>query len=319
MTKRVLVFGATGEIGGRVAAQCARAGYEVIGVSRGVSQEHHVDLNGVALERGDKNDEGFVREIASGRAFDAVIDTIPTLGNMKLYHRCFHEVENIITCSSTGTFVPLQYFPADEWHPWREETESNKLWYPQSVRDAWALDRHAEDGFPISILRPTCIIGRGRIPLDLWGGRCLDFWRLLQAGEPVAVPEGYEGVLLQAGCNEDLASAFFKAVGKGQAIHGELFIISCRRAITLKQYLETASEFLNSDSPIDVVSRGELMERYGDRVSLGGLDFLLEHMCFDIGKAERMLGYDPQYTAEDGLIEALRYCQRNTGKQGGQL
>jgi nucleoside-diphosphate-sugar epimerase len=39
------------------------------------------------------------------------------------------------------------------------------------------------------------------------------------------------------------------------------------------------------------------------------LDFLLEHMCFDIGKAERVLGYAPTHTTEQGLIKALEWCE----------
>jgi len=31
-------------------------------------------------------------------------------------------------------------------------------------------------------------------------------------------------------------------------------------------------------------------------------------MCFDIGKAERMLGYDPQFTGEQGLQQALAWA-----------
>lgn len=306
---KVLVFGVTGEIGSRVARACAAAGHEVVGVSRGRNPLPHVALDGVRLLKGDKTNDAFVAELSAGQRFDTVIDTVPTLEDMQRYHRYFHGVENMVTCSSTGTFVPLQACPADEDHPWREQTPANGPWYPQCIRDTWALDRAAEDGFPISILRPTNIIGAGRVPLDLWGGRSLDFWKMLRNSEPLAVPLGYDRVLVQPGCNEDLASAFAKTVGLGKAIHGQLFIISCRRAITLKRYLEAAMEFLESRSPIEVVAPEQLQVQYGDRVSRGGLDFLLEHMCFSIEKAQRLLRYDPLYSAERGLVQTLRWCK----------
>ena len=45
--KHILVFGATGEIGGRIARQCVDAGHAVTGVTRGVNTQPHPDMAGV--------------------------------------------------------------------------------------------------------------------------------------------------------------------------------------------------------------------------------------------------------------------------------
>ena len=45
--------------------------------------------------------------------------------------------------------------------------------------------------------------------------------------------------MIQSGYNWDLASAFVKAIDYPEAVRGEIFIISCKRAITLGQYLQT--------------------------------------------------------------------------------
>jgi len=305
MAKKVLVFGATGEIGGRIAAGCVQAGYEVSGVSRGTNARHVPNLKGVKLLQGDKGDEAFIEKLASENSYDAVIDSVATLENVKLYHRYFHECENVVICSSTGTFVPLQKVPADETHPWREKTPVN--FHNQSVRDAWGIDRFVDDGFGFSVLRPTNIIGYGRVPLELWGGRSIAFFELLRDHKPVVVPDVFDRILLQSGCNDDLANAFVKTVGRGKAIHGEIFIISCRQAITLKQYLETAMDFLGSRSEIQPLASQELLKH--EYVTEGGLQFLLEPMSFSIEKAQRVLDYDPQYTAEQGLRLGLQWCQ----------
>ena len=39
------------------------------------------------------------------------------------------------------------------------------------------------------------------------------------------------------------------------------------------------------------------------------LDYLLQHMCLDIGKAERVLGYAPTKSTEQGLVKALEWCE----------
>ncbi len=279
-------------------------GYTVTGASRGLNRQHRVGLNGVALVHGDKKSEGFWKALSAGN-FDVVIDTVPSLEDVRSACRYFNgKIEHYFICSSTGTFVPLRYVPADEEHPWREKTEVN--FYAQCERDAFALKLHQEDGFPVTIFRPTNIIGAGRVPLELWGDRDIEFFRLLKEGKPVEVPDA-GATLLQSGCNDDLATAFVKGISKGKEIDGEVFIISSRKAVTLNRYLEVAKEVLNSSSPVEYLPVQTILSRR-PKVSPEGLTFLLEHMCFDISKAVNYLGYSPEYTTEEGLEIALKWC-----------
>ena len=123
MKRNVVIFGATGEIGGRIANLAVRAGHHVTGVCR-KQRDNGIDLSGIEFVYGDKYDNDFM-EMLSKRNFDAVIDTIPTGHLVARYQKYFPNAENIFFCSSTGTFVPLQYFPANEEHPWREDTGVN--------------------------------------------------------------------------------------------------------------------------------------------------------------------------------------------------
>jgi nucleoside-diphosphate-sugar epimerase len=304
MKRKVIVFGASGEIGGRIARLAADAGHRVYGVSRGTNLRDTVDLSGVQMLHGDKNDETFLRDVVSKLDIDAVIDSVPSLESVDLYMKYLPRAGNVFFCSSTGTFVPLQCFPADENHPWREETPVN--FYRQCRRDDYALRMYAEKEFPVTIFRPTNIIGEDRVPLELWGGRNIEFYRDLQAGRPVTIP-ACEQVMVQSGYNWDLASAFVLGLTQPEEVRGELFIISCKQAITLGRYLQTAMEFLGSKSEIRHAAVEELPGIYPD-ASFGGIPFLLEPMCLDIGKAERVLGYSPSKTTEEGLIAALSWC-----------
>ncbi len=306
--RKVLVFGATGEIGGRIARDCVRAGHQVIGISRGKNTREQVDLAGVEMICGDKSDENFIRDVAAKLDYDAVINSVPNINDVELCNKYLKKAENVLLCSSTGTFVPLRYFPADENHPWREKTPVN--FYPQCIRDARALELWETEKFPVSILRPTNIIGPGRAPLELWGARDIAFFKKLKAGESVSIAP-CEHILLQSGYNDDLASAFVQALDYPDKVRGEIFIISCKKAITLGTYLETAMQHLNSKSEIRRVSPEELMKIYPEITWTNRLDFLLEHMCFDIGKAERTFGYAPRKTAEAGLVAALEWCEKN--------
>ncbi len=308
MKRKVLVFGASGEIGGRIARLAVDAGHRVYGVSRGANQRDIVDLSGVQMLQGDKNDENFLRDVCSKLDIDAVIDSVPSIKSVDLYMKYLPQAANVFFCSSTGTFVPLQYFPADENHPWREETPVN--FYSQCQRDQYALQMYADKGFPITIFRPTNIIGEGRVPLELWGARDINFYKLLQAGKPITIAP-CEEIMVQSGYNWDLASAFVLGLEHPDKVRGEIFIISCKKAITLGRYLQTAMDFLGSKSEISHIEAEKLHTIYPEVTMKYRMDFLLEHMCLDIGKAEHMLGYTPSKTTEEGLIAALTWCRQS--------
>lgn len=304
--RRIVVFGATGEIGGRIARGCVAAGHDVIGISRGQNKRPTVDLKGVEMVHGDHSDEAFLRDTVAHLDFDTVIDSVPTVEAVTQYARYFEQAKNVFLCSSTGTYVPLQYLPADEAHPWREDTGLNFMGKVQI--DALALDLWDQQNFPVTIFRPTNIIGSGRVPLELWGGRDIEFFRRLKAGEEIFIPD-CEKILLQSGSNSDLADAFVQALEFPDAVRGEIFIISCQTAITLGEYLRTAMDALQSRSVITVLAKDDLLQRVPSITLKNGLEFLLEPMCFDIGKAARTFGYAPKKSTEDGLRDALTWCQ----------
>jgi len=305
MSKKILVLGATGEIGGRIANLAVKAGHKVMGVSRGTNSRKQVDLTGVEMIVGDKGDEAFVRDVLGKMDIDVLIDSVPNIDNVELYSKHLKQVENFFFCSSTGTFVPLQYFPADEKHPWREETPVN--FYSQCIRDKRILELWETEKFPASIFRPTNIIGQGRIPLELWGARDIEFYRKLKNHESITIAP-CEHIMIQSGYNWDLASAFVKAIDYPEAVKGEVFIISCKRAITLGQYLQTVMEFLGSKSEIKHCPAENLKDIYPEVTMKYRMDFLLEPMCLDISKAEKTFGYAPTHTTQEGLIEALQWC-----------
>ena len=308
MSRKVLVLGCTGEIGGRVARLCADAGHSVWGVCRGKGRRFTDIGDKVVVKNGDKTDEAFLKALDAEFHPEVVVDTVPWMGAVARYARCFKGVENIFTCGSTGKYVPLQFLPADETHPWREDKGVN--FFNQSQMDAELFDLWEKQGVPGTIFSPTNIIGEGCVPLELWGGRNPEFWRAVRESRPIDIPP-CQGVLVQSGYNWDLASAFAKAVDFLSKVRGQQYVISCKKAIPLGLYLKTAMDFLGSKSEIRVLSCEELMKAHPEIKWVHGLDFLMENMCFDIGKAERDFGYKPTATTEQGLVKALDWCVKN--------
>ena len=69
-----------------------------------------------------------------------------------------------------------------------------------------------------------------------------------------------------------------------------------------------AKDVLNSGSAVQYLSVDQIQQRYPQAATEAGLRFLIEHMCFDISKAETILGYCPRHSSEAGLTESLRWC-----------
>lgn len=306
MARSLLIFGITGELGSRVAQLAVARGHKVYGVSRGGNTRARADLAGVEIFTGDKLDRDFLEKTLSKLPVDAILDTIPSINGINNIHEFFPQVKNVFLVSSTGTFVPLQALPADETHPWREENHVN--FHGKIANDKLALELFAKDNFPVTIFRPTNIIGDGRVPLDLFGARDIEFFRALRDNKPLTLPDCRE-ILLQSGCNWDLAKAMTLALDAGDKIAGEIIVISTAKAIRLQDYLATAMEFLQSSSEITWVDADEFYKAHLEHT---GLPFLRQHMCFSIDKARKLLGYEPEYTTKEGLLKALEWC-RKTG------
>ena len=304
----ILIFGTTGELGSRVASQCVQKGYNVTGVSRGLNQRHYVPLEGVEIITGDKGDESLYRDKLANMKWDAVIDTVPEEEHIALVEKYFNgKIDHYIICSSAGTYTPFVTFPVGEEHPWEDEPEGER-YNELKRRDKNAFKYYKEKDFPVTILRPSNIIGRGRSPFTLWGDRDINFYKDIKAGKNIDIPES-PYLLIQSGTNEDLASAFVGAVEKGSEICGKAYILSSKRAVTFKDFFECVKEFFGSSSKARYVPRDEFVKRLPDESAVYWLDFLLFPTIFDISAAEKDLDYKPMFTTLQGLREALEWCR----------
>jgi len=252
-----------------------------------------------------QNIRDFLQNVCSKLPVDAVVDTKPSIESLDNIAEFFPQARNVFEVSSTGTFVPLQQFPADESHLWQVENHVN--FHGKVRNDKHALELFKKSNFPVTIFRPTNIIGDGRIPLDLWGGRDVEFFRALRDSRPLEIPDCRQ-IMLQSVCNWDLAQAMLLALNTTNDIRGEIFILSTGHAVRLIDYLNEIIAFFNSKSTIKWVDPDEFQQRHPEHT---GLPFLREHMCFSIDKARRVLGYEPRYTAREGLLLALKWCTEN--------
>lgn len=260
----------------------------------------------------DKNDAAALERAAAPFKPEVIIDTVPTETSIRNVHGLFAgKIRHYIQCSSTGVYAPLQYLPGDEAHPW--DPKSGDFFATCALRDHFALGLHG-DKFPVTILRPTMIIGPGALPVNNLGGRDAQFLQDLAADRPLELPEDGDA-LVQAGLNADLAQAFVLAAEQPERSIGEIFNISCARAVTLRDYLGYFKEAMGSASPLVPTPVETILANHaGDgRADSYWLRFLCLHMCYDLSKARERLGYHPPHSVRDGVRLVVEWA-KETGR-----
>jgi nucleoside-diphosphate-sugar epimerase len=262
---------------------------------------------GVRSVRVDINRHGSLADALAGEDFDAAVHMIASSADRvsEVLEAVGSHIGRYVQCGSTGVYTPLSYVPADEAHPTDPLPEYGgfvgKL---EADREAHRIC--AEQGLPLTILQPTNIMGPGDVPIDVWGSRNPAFFRRILGGQLVSIPSDGRA-LLQPGDVRDLADAFVAALDRPEQTG--VYIISCRYAITLNYYVTLLGEALGRKAVTEYVPAEDLIAEHASagKVHAGGLLFLCEHMCFTIAKAQRDLGYSPQYRPEDSIADSVQW------------
>ncbi len=301
----VLIVGGTRFLGLEITKLLAERGDSVTLVNRGRTECELPD--NVECLTADIDQERSLVDALGGRTFDAAVHMIAMNGARaaRVIDAIFGLVDHYVQCGSTGIFMPLRHVPADETEPVDPPPDEWGGFNAKAESDAVARERCAEYDLPLTILRPTAIIGPGDVPLDIWGGRDPALFQAMLDGEPVLIPERGTG-LIQFVDVRDMARSFVLALDQRRT--GE-YNITSPYAITHNYYVELLSREMDVVPPVEHVPAQQLIEEYGDteHLNVRGLRFFVEHMCFTIEKARRELGYEPEFTAEQSVADSVAW------------
>ncbi|MGI5817540.1 MAG: NAD-dependent epimerase/dehydratase family protein [Armatimonadota bacterium] len=307
---KVLIIGGTRYLGREIMLRLSERGDDVTVLNRGRT-DCPLPEN-VRCVTADITDPETVVRALEGRRFDTCAHMIAMDGVRaeRVIEAVRGVVGHYVQCGSTGVFMPLRRCPADETEPVDPPTPEWGGFGAKAESDRVARELCEQYDLPLTILRPTNIMGPGDVPIDLLGGRDPEFFQAVLDGGPITIPNLGEG-LLQPGDVRDLADAFVLAIDRPEAA-GE-YNISSPYAITHNYYAELLADAMGVDPEARHVPLDELIDEYTgtDGFSVRGIRFFTEHMCFTIEKARRELGYNPQYTAEDSVEQTVRWMFDN--------
>ena len=289
---RTLVMGGTEFISLHLVRELLVHGHEVTVFNRGRRAERLPA--GVQTIAGDRKDHAGLAARLKGHRFEGVFDITyaPTHDADVAALVAALEGQPHIVFISTGR-VYDHSLPI----PYSEETPRSLYWGEYArhkiTSEDLLFERHRTGGGPISIVRPTHVMG----PLNTRNNETFFFDRLLR-GRPVLVP-GDGGWLRQFGHVEDLADAMAAMLGDRRAF-GRAYNVSGEEAVTQVGFVELIAEVLGR--PLTLVPAAKAP--FGQNLVYDC------HAVYTTTRVRRELGIRPRYTLGSGLAQTFEWYRR---------
>jgi dihydroflavonol-4-reductase len=323
---KVLLTGATGFIGRRIAPRLIEEGHSVVALVRATSnteglpkesEPRAADLFHIeALEEAVSDIEVVIHLAAYFDFYPSDVDLLYKVnveGTRNLMNACVGtSVTRFIYCSTTETIGPVKYPPGNEdtvLNP-RFDYSKSKVLAEQAVRE---ISR--ETGLDHIILRPTGIMGEG------------DLYTAFEAIE--AVNEGTLPVLPGDGTKhlmythvDDVVEGFVKAVTSKSALNNTI-ILCPDEPLTYNELFEFVGECLGVGIPkrrvptslakigIGIMSPFKNRKKNTFLWHMQTVQSMDEDRWYQNDKAKRLLGWKPAVTMREGIKRAIEWYFEN--------
>lgn len=313
---KALFIGGTGTISSAIVKRLAEdKSWEVWLLNRGSRKVPE----GVHQLVADINDEAKVRELIKDMTFDVVSEFIGfTVDSVERDYRLFNgKTKQYMYISSASAYNK----PAASYVITEGTTLANPHWQYSRNKiecEEFLMRKYREEGFPVTIVRPSHTYDERNIPLGVHGKN--GFYQVIkrmQEGKPVII-QGDGTSLWHLTFNKDFAVGYTGLMGNRHAI-GEAFQITGDEVLTWNQIYETIADALGVELKAYHVS-SEFLAAAGDKY---GFDFegsligdKAVSVVFDNSKLKRLV---PEMTTtvpyHQGVRIALSYIMSHPGEQ----
>nr|WP_062331524.1 NAD-dependent epimerase/dehydratase family protein [Herbidospora sakaeratensis] len=306
---RVVVIGGSGHIGTYLVPRLVRAGHEVVTISRGTRAAYTDapewrEVRQVAADREQQDREGVFGDTVAALDPDAVVDLVCfTLESATaLVERLRGATGHLLHCGSIWRYGPSHSLPITE----ATGTAPVGEYGVQKDRIARMLkEETAGGGLVTTSLHPGHIVGPGWHPIGPLGNLDPGVWTTLSAGRPLRIP-GIGGELMHHVHADDVAQAFELAVGQRDAAAGQDFNVVAATALNVRGYAHRAAAWFGQTATLETVTWEEFREQTPAEHAQASWEHLhRDHYC-SIAKAATLLGYAPDHSPEDAILESVR-------------
>jgi nucleoside-diphosphate-sugar epimerase len=306
---RILITGATGFIGKRLAERLLEKGHDISCLVRKTSKTDFLKKRKVPLFEADITDagevEGAFRQARPEYVFHCAARVKDTdenlyrtnvLGTMNICRACLeYGVQRLVYLSSVAVISGNEVVPLTEDLPYK-----TTLSYGRSKAEAEQIAvNFRKKGLPVAIIRPCMVIGEGEPHM---------MSTILKRASRGLIP-----TLKMSGLKEGLRLVYVDnvvqvleaALEKKEALQGTFFVAD-KEIITIRKFLDIIYDELGSGKPPvipDWLVRAALaippVRRKFDRI--------FKDRIYDISRAQNILGYDPEVSTEEGLRRTVRH------------
>ncbi|MBP5183952.1 MAG: SDR family oxidoreductase [Lachnospiraceae bacterium] len=265
---KALFIGGTGQISAAIVRKLSNElGWDVWLLNRGVRQSDVPD--DVHRIIADIHNEADVAKALEGMTFDVVCEFIAFgVADVERDYRLFKgKTKQYIFTSSASAY----HKPAAGYIITEGTTLSNPHWeYSRNkiACEEFLMKKYREEGFPVTIVRPSHTYDEKNIPLGVHGNK--GSWQVIKRmleGKPVII-QGDGTSLWTMTFNTDFATGYTGLMGNRHAI-GEAFQITGDETLTWNQIYATIADALDVEFKPYYVS-SEFLARTGEKY---GYDF----------------------------------------------
>lgn len=298
---KALFIGGTGTISSAITRQLLERGCELYLLNRGSRNEGLPA--GVKVLQADINDEARVAALIEDLSFDVVADFIAFVpAQLERDYRLFSgKTKQFMYISSASAYqTPLSDYRITEGTPL-----SNPYWeYSRNkiACEEYLIKQYREQGFPITIVRPSHTYDERSIPLGVHGSK--GTWQVAKRmleGKPVII-HGDGTSLWTMTHNSDFAKGFIGLMGNIHAI-GESIHITSDESVTWNQIYEIIADALGVKLNAVHVSSAFLDACSKEDFRGGLLGDKSNSVVFDNAKLKRLV---PEFVATTRLDQGIK-------------
>ena len=316
--RRIAITGIGGFIGGRMAERARERGLEVVGLEVSEAAAARASSRGFVTVVGDVGDPGAVRACVSGA--DVVFHTAAIVeedGELARYRRVNVEgtrtVAGVSRDAGAKMFVHLSSvmvygftYPPHVGEEGEKRGEGNAYCQTKIESEDVARSFHGER-MGVLVIRPGDVYGAASVP---WVLRPLELLRQ----RVFYLPDGGRGVLNHVHVDNLLDAVF---LGLDRRAVGEVFTVTDGEDTSCERFFGYHARMLGRRSaptmPASVLRTliGGL-EKGSEALGLApparraAIEYLLRPHAYGIGKARRLLGYEPRIGLAAGMREVAR-------------
>ena len=299
---KILFIGGTGLISSACSELAVARGLDLTLLNRGLSTRHQPPEGAHRLVADIYKDERGVAKVLGGQRFDAVVDWMAfTPDDIERDLRLFHDrTDQFVFISSASAYQkpPAHYLITEETpleNPYWEYSR-NKIACEQRL-----IQAYQEQGFPVTIVRPSLTYGPSQIPL------CMGSWEhpytmiaQMKQGRRVIIP-GDGTSLWVFTWNADFAKGLLGLLGTPAAV-GEAFHITSDEVLNWNQaYAGVAGALGVSLRTVHIPS--ELIAQYDEQATGSLIGDKANSAVFDNSKIKRFV---PDFACEVSWQEGVR-------------